>query len=345
MSKYSASGVISPKKSSKKKFKTLKIVLISSLCLLLITAGGGFWMLYGMLGKLNVVQERTDPDIISTDPDENPNNYPEADDPDFSDIYSIPIREGSTKDVENILLIGRDAREGEINGRSDSMLILTINKKDKTIKMTSILRDLYVTFPGDEYLPARINHSHSWGGPIYLLDTIEQNLRIRIRKYISVDFGGFENVINTVGGVDIFLTDAEAAQIGVPPGMNHLDGGQALAFTRIRYIDSDFRRTGRQRQVIEEIFNKGKSQSPLEIVSLAEELLPLVTTNMGRMEVLGFASNSGKFMKYPVAGEMMIPQEGTYEGQMIRDMALLVADMPTNIKDLHMHIFGDFVPA
>ena len=344
MSKYIAKGSQKGRKPSKnKKGKKLKIALIVSMCLLLITAGSGFLMLYNLLDKISNVDERTQPDEIELEPEENPENYPKGEDPDIDDIYKIPIREGSTKDMENILLIGRDARPGEINGRSDSMVILTIDKKEKTIKMTSILRDLYVTFPDDEYLPARINHAHSWGGPIYLLDTITQNLRIRISKYISVDFGGLENVIDTIGGVDINLTDAEAERIGVSAGMNHLNGAQALSFTRIRYIDSDFRRTGRQRQVLEEIFNKGKKKNPVEIVSLANELLPLVTTNMSKMEIVGFASNSNKYMKYPMAGEMMIPQEGTYEGQMIRDMALLVADMPTNVKDLHIHIFGNFI--
>ena len=196
-------------------------------------------------------------------------------------------------DVTNILLIGTDNRGNETNGRSDAMIIFSINKRTKKIHLVSLMRGLYVNIPGRGW--SMLNNSFSYGGSKLLRQTIEDNLRVTIHDFLLIDFSGFTQAIDLIGGVNIDLTQKEADYLNenfaavltepMAAGLNLLDGAKALAYSRIRYIDSDYRRTERQRQVITALLDHMRGMDAIELDQLARELLPLVKTNLSGTEV------------------------------------------------------------
>lgn len=178
--------------------------------------------------------------------------------------------------VRNILLIGTDARVQDEDSRSDAIILCSVCPKQRRIYLTSILRDCYVEIPG--YGKNRINHAYQMGGPKLLIETIEQNFHIRVDNYAKVDFFSFVEIIDRIGGVEINVTADEVqyvngylteinrllgidAEDGFLPGegVYTLNGRQALAYSRIRYIGTDFARTERQRTVIQAAVKKLKS--------------------------------------------------------------------------------------
>lgn len=183
----------------------------------------------------------------------------------------------SNEDVVNILLIGADKMD-QGTQRSDSMMLVSIDKKTKTIHLVSFLRDLYLEIPtlGKD----RLNASFSNGGAALTMQTLENNFRINIDKYIMTDFDKFAAIINKMGGIDVEMTQDEAdymnshVQTHCIKGMNHMDGSSSLYFARIRTLDSDFGRTGRQRQVIESMLNKMKKQNVADLSKLMYDYAP-----------------------------------------------------------------------
>jgi len=248
------------------------------------------------------------------------------------------------KNVYNILLIGTDNRGNEVNGRSDAMIILSVNKKTKQISLVSLMRGLYVQIPGRGY--GMLNASYSYGGPKLLLKTIEENLRVRIDDYVSINFGGFTKAIDTVGGVNINLTTAEVNYLtkyfpneGLKVGTNRLNGTLALAFARIRKIDSDFKRTGRQREVIEALIKKMTTLSISKLDSTARQLLPLVKTNKSGTALVGLAIDGLKYKNYPIK-QMMLPIPDTHKMIVVRGTQMEWFDVTKNVEALHAQLYG-----
>nr|WP_317412925.1 LCP family protein [uncultured Solibaculum sp.] len=226
------------------------------------------------------------------------------------------------KDIMNVLLIGSDTRNQTNRGNSDSMIIFTVDGVHKKIKMTSIMRDIYVSIPGHK--DQKINAAYSIGGPDLLMDTIEQAFDIRLDYYAIVDFAMFEDVVNKIGGVDIELTEAEAnymnrknnpdidQEAAVSVGLNHMDGKTALNYSRIRHLTGDdFQRTQRQRNMLRAIMDQSKDLNILELNGLVQEVLPNVTTNLSDSQILSLAMQAGSILKYPV-NELRIPADGTW---------------------------------
>lgn len=246
---------------------------------------------------------------------------------------------GVEKDVINILLIGQDRREGQGRQRSDAMILCTVNVKTKTLTMTSFLRDLYVQIPG--YQDNRLNATYAFGGMPLLNKALEVNFGVHVDGNIEVDFGSFEKVIDMVGGVDINLTAAEAAHLnkrnkswGLTEGMNHLDGKKALAYSRIRYIDSDFGRTNRQRTVLTALVNQSRDLSYDRLMELVETAIGLITTDMSNLDIVRTAASLIPLLKDLKIQTQHIPAAGTYKSAMIRGMAVLVPDLEANRKIL-----------
>lgn len=221
------------------------------------------------------------------------------------DQIDIPYSE----DVYNILLIGSDNRGDEVNGRSDAMIILSINNKTQKVHMVSLMRALYVDIPGHGL--SLLNHSFSYGGSKLLLQTIEDNFRIKIDDYAMIDFKGFTKAVDAVGGVDINLTKAEVNHLketegyALVAGVNHLDGALALSYSRIRHIDSDFQRTSRQRTVIDALISKITKLDPVKLDRVARKILPLIKTNLGADQIVylekrrvGFHHLSGRHRQH-----------------------------------------------
>lgn len=260
------------------------------------------------------------------------------------------------KNVINILLVGSDhgAIKGD-HGRSDSIMIATVNFKTKELKLTSLMRDMYVEIPGHGH--NKLNAAYAFGGVELLYQTIAKNFGIKIDNYCVVDFSTFEKVINKVGGVEISLEEKEAKYLNttnyiskkkyrnVKVGKQTLNGNQALGYARVRYVvskkygDGDFGRTGRQRAVLQAALNKVLQQSPTKIADIALDSLADVSTDM-----------SAKYLKSLVLkviqmgtteiDQMRVPLEGTYKmGRAQSNMFVFFINFSANKAAMNYFLF------
>ena len=251
------------------------------------------------------------------------------------------------KNVTNILLIGQDRVEGEGRARSDSMILCTFNKKTKQLTMTSFLRDLYVNVPG--FGSNRINAAYTYGGMELLDRTLKDNFGIAVDANVEVDFTQFADIVDLLGGVEIELREDEARVIRedtgteVSEGRQTLNGMQALTYSRIRKLDpdGDFARTNRQRKVMSAILDTYKSADMKTILSLADDLLPLVNTDMNPMEMVKYAVELFPILSDAEIISQRIPADGTYENQKINGMSVLVADMEAARELLRGTVAGE----
>lgn len=249
--------------------------------------------------------------------------------PEHSDT-AAPIAENSTR---NILLIGQDRLEEESRARSDAIILCTFHKKDKTLTMTSFLRDLYVQIPGQQN--NRINAAYTAGGMKLLRETLEENFGISVDGAVEVDFSAFTKIIDLLGGVTLELRQDEADVINkstagnLTEGRQLLNGKQALAYARIRKLDADgdFSRTSRQRKLLETLIRTCRSGSISTLLALAREILPMVTTDMTKKELMGYALELLPTLSQLQIQGQHIPAEGTYSYKKIRGMSVLVPDL------------------
>lgn len=300
-----------PKKKKSKALKIVLIVLAVIVLLLAILAVGVVIYMRSLLGMVNQVGE-TNPTVSttaatvpeSTDAtDETAGETPSETEETWPEIVS-------TQNVTTFMLVGQDGRYGEESKLSDTMIMCTINRETKTLTMTSILRDCYVPLPayaghgaGRNRINVCYNLGYQWtgsskGGMEMLALCVEQNFGIPIDHTIEVDFVAFEKIIDLLGGVEIELTEAEAkymtesvGYIGeMEPGLQTLDGLEALAYARIRKIDAngDFSRTNRQRTVINSLLHKCAQMNLWDLHKLATEILPLITTDMTTDEMSNY---------------------------------------------------------
>lgn len=244
--------------------------------------------------------------------------------------------EATIEDSEHtvhILLIGQDRLAGEERARSDSMILVSVNKEKNTITMTSFLRDLYVKIPG--YKNNRLNSAYTFGGMELLNATLEQNFGVVVDGNIEVDFDQFEDIVNLLGGVDMELRADEANLINTEcggnlvKGMNHMNGFETLVYARIRKLDAnrDFSRTERQRKVLTTLIEKLKESDLATLLDLVNEALPMVTTDMSNAEILGYATSLLPMLSTATVNSQRIPADNTYYDASVNGMAVLVADM------------------
>lgn len=269
------------------------------------------------------------------------------------DLSEVVVEEDkllSEKQIVNILLIGADKREyWSEKGRSDSVMIATLDGKHKELKLTSLMRDMYVTIPGHDN--AKFNAAYSYGGVSLVYQTIAENFGIKLDGYVIVDFAAFKNVINAIGGVEIELSDAECEYLlktyankktsvnKLVPGINKMNGTQALAYSRIRQVGhDDFERTHRQRKVLEAIFKEAKGMSISELQNMAKEILPCVVTDITNEEVLSYMM-SVVMMGTTEIQQMRIPVDDGYSQDRINNQAVLIVDWEKNRKALTDFIF------
>lgn len=288
----------------------------------------------------------TDSDTVTSVNDTNLQNYNTM----SADVMSDP-------DVTNILLIGTDTRDTSERGRSDSMILVSLNTRTNKLLMFSFLRDIYIYIPGVG--STRLNHAYAYGGAELTMQTIEGNFGIEIDKYVKVDFFSFIEAIDAVGGVDITVTDAEAELIndylgeinnlvGDKSGSDklsgggdlHLNGKQALCYARIRYIGTDFERTRRQRDVLNQVIEKVEGMSLGELDSFLDTVLPLITTNISSSEFFSYMMNASEYTSYTRVADS-IPISGTYSFMTVRGMSVIGIDFTQNANILRNNIYGD----
>ena len=237
--------------------------------------------------------------------------------------------------VINILLIGQDRRPGQGRQRSDSMILVTVNKQKKTLMMTSFMRDLYVNLPdwnGRSFSPNRLNVNYALGGMEMLDKCLLDSFGVVVDHNIEVDFSGFARIIDAVGGVDINLTEAEAnyirnSQGGLRSGVNRLYGTAALAYSRIRELDGDYQRTARQRRVLTAVLEKCRKMDARTLTKLVDTVLPMITTDMTNAHITGYMVELLPLLPQLTLETQTIPARGTYSHKLIRGMSVIVADM------------------
>ena len=263
----------------------------------------------------------------------------------------------SDSQIRNILLIGADADSGGY-GRSDSMLLVSIDDKTGTLKLTSFLRDTYLKIPGQQ--DNRLNAAYAIGGPALLMETIEQNFRLKIDKYIGINFVVFPIAVDKLGGIEIELTGPEATQIpkkgttatvetGDPnfvpmsnkPGVYQLDGFQTLQYVRIRHLDSDFGRVQRQQKAMKILLDKARHADIFTLTGMLDDLLPQVKTNMGRGDILNYVMDVASYLSYDIMTDYRVPQNGAYRNETINGGAMLVLKDPKqSVTDLHTYLYA-----
>lgn len=348
--------------SEKKKFSKKKIVIGSIIAVVLVCILSVSLYINGMLGEVKFFNGPTKSSYADDDTT-NANNSPKSDiDKLNSEVEknlknkSIPL--AYDKDVFNVLLIGTDSRADVGGSRSDSMIILSINRKTQKLVMTSVMRDIYLNIPGHKN--SRLNSAFAYGGPQLLMQTIQENFRIKIDKYMSVDFYNFIDVIDKLGGVRISVTSKELPVLnnyineinalkGLPKddgilkqaGNNLLlTGKQALGYSRIRYVgNGDYQRTERQRTVLMQVFGKLKGQNIFKLNDVLNTMLPDVTTNLSKGELFTLVLSGPVYSKYTVEQDR-IPIDGTDTNLVINHMDVLGIDFTKNIEEMQSRIYG-----
>ena len=247
---------------------------------------------------------------------------------------------GGEEHIVNILLMGQDNAKGASRSRTDSLILCTFNLDKKTLTMTSFMRDMYVEIPG--YGSNRINVAYPWGGLEALDETLMHNFGIHIDGHVAIDFSHFEEMIDLLGGVDIELSSLEVGHMNVTygfaltPGVNHLNGAEALAYARTRKVNTpdgsiaDFGRTDRQRIVLNALLEAYKNVGLTKMLSLLDDILPMVTTDMKYDQMVTYV---GKFSPLLTEGTIVtqrIPADGAYKLTMINGMSVLLPDLVAN---------------
>ncbi len=241
----------------------------------------------------------------------------------------------TSDDVINILLVGQDTESLSQRSRSDSMVLCTINKTQKTLTMTSFMRDMYVTIPN--YYNQRMNVAYLLGGFDALYDTLEYNFGVQIDNGVAVNFASFQKVIDAVGGIEVRLTSAEANHLnnlnytwGLFEGVNILTGETALAYSRIRALGGDFDRTNRQRTVLMALLNKAKNMPVTDLYNLVEALIPMVVTDMSNAEIIAAAIDLAPMLQDLEIISQRVPVDDGYNMTMVDGMSVLLPDLEVN---------------
>lgn len=304
----------------KKRKKISLIILGITLIILLITVGGVYWYGNHLFNKIERVEIDTNDVGITEEVQDKLSEY--------------------SKSVINIALFGIDAEEGSA-GRSDSIIIATIDTIHKKLKLTSIMRDAYVNI-GDRGLD-KINHAYAFGGGQLAIKTLNENFNLNIEDFIAVNFTTMPKIIDKLGGVTIDITSEEVSHIsGISSaGTYTLTGEQALAYSRIRYASGgDYVRTDRQRTVLNKVFEKILDANFTQYPGLLSEILPMVKTSLDYSEILDIGS---EILKMGVTGleQERFPRDGYCEGKMINGVYYLTFDKENTVKQLHDYIFED----
>lgn len=248
--------------------------------------------------------------------------------------------------VTNILLLGVDARnpKDDTASRSDSMMLISIDKAHNCIKMVSFLRDTWVYIPCIDK-KQRLNAACQYDGYNGVVDTIEYNFGIDIDGYVVADFEMFKVLVDSIGGVEVEVSEKEAKEVTshkgrygnvkLDAGKYKLTGEQALAYCRIRKIDTDFMRAYRQRTVMQAILKSVKSANPIKLVSMASKAAPYIETNLSKAKII-----SSGLKALPCIGDMAevrVPFDGTWQYATIGGASVITIDVDKNkdqLKDL-----------
>lgn len=285
--------------------------------------------------------QNTEPGV--EDSTTSPTSMPEP----TEDPYALPdTLARKNPDTFTLLLIGTDAYRVEDAGRSDAMIIAQINPKTAEIKLVSFLRDLYVKIPG--HGKNRLNAAYVFGGADLLKRTLETNFGVQVDRTLAVNFSLMAELVDQIGGISVDVSEKERVQLNSilkfynkqnghssndglleSAGVQHLSGKQALSYSRIRKIDSDFQRTNRQQIVLEAIFARLTELDSFTLMGLVLDNMPKVQTDITAMDALSLVPicfNMGNIQ----FESMHIPLTNAYYDDVANGMMVLVPNLSKN---------------
>ncbi|WP_346917147.1 LCP family protein [Clostridium sp.] len=310
------------KVKSKKKSKGLTtgkkvLIIIATILIFSLSALGSY--LLSMVGKLNNVG--LDDSKLGIDNSKN-----------------------TSSKIKNIALFGIDQTDGDV-GRSDAIIIATVDSLHKKLKLTSISRDSYVNIEGHGY--DKLNHAYAYGKEELAIKTINQTFGLDITDYAKVNFNNLKDIIDIIGGIDLTIEDYELADLnGVisTSGRQHVNGTQALAYSRIRYNSGgDDKRTERQRILLTEIFNKVSTVGILKLPSMVNDILPHVQTSLSTSEVLSLGT---KVLSSGITNieQLRFPLSEYSKGEKIDDVYYTTFDEEITKEQIQKYIYEDIMP-
>ena len=305
-------------KKTKKGNKVVKGILMALIIIILLigaVVGYGYWFVQNKVSKIQQVEV------------------------DKNEIEITTGVEEELADYRNIAILGIDSRQDSysLGNRSDCIVIASINNKTKEVRLVSVYRDTYLELTGRSL--DKVTHAYSYGGPTLALSTLNTNLDLDITEFVTVNFEAVKEIVNDLGGVTITVTDAEATQIsGInEAGTYTLNGEQALAYARIRKIDTDYKRTERMRNVMAACLEKVKKMSVSELNAITDKVLPRIYTNIDSNEIVSLIPT--------VASYKITESKGwppTVEGKIINGVWYGVpVTLESSVKELHRKLFDD----
>ena len=306
------------RKKEKKKRRGLKIFGITVLVLVIILAilvGSIFWYVNSKLSKMQTIDLNEEDLNVSSQVEENLSEY------------------------RNIAIFGIDSREDSYSkgNRSDCIIIASINNNTKEVKLLSVYRDTYVEIEGHGL--DKITHAYSYGEAPLAIKTLNSNLDLNIKEFITVNFDAVKDIIDSIGGVEMTITSEEVQHISgiTKAGTYNLTGEQALAYARIRYASGgDYKRTERMRDVLTAVANKVKTMNVSQLNKLVDELLPKVYTNITAADIFSLFPSISSFN---ITESIGWPYET--KGITLDRWYGVPITLESNVKQLHQELFNE----
>jgi LCP family protein required for cell wall assembly len=308
------------------RYRKTKIGLVI-LAFIAVVAVGGYGYVYSQLSKMKHV------DIPSTDAELSISK-------DTGNANS-KTKEDANPNIINIALFAVDTTNDNEPYNSDTIIILSIDKVHNKIKLSSILRDTYANVEGLGM--TKINYAYARGGPTLALKTLNSNFNMNIKDYVTVNYDGYKNIIDTIGGVEVTVKDYEIpamVTVGInSPGTYNLNGVQALEYCRSRHIgNEDYERTERQRAVLAKVIEKIKAGGITKYPSLVSALLPYTETSLTPSEIINLGTSI--FMaNINTIEQSRFPEDGYSKGEMIGDLYYEVGDLTVISERIHKFIY------
>ncbi len=273
---------------------------------------------------------------------------------DLDHVTQNSFHDPNINNYTNLIVYGVDSRANDLakNTRSDSIMIVSINKKTKDIKLSSIFRDTFVNIENHGY--TKVNHAYAYGGPSLSISTINKNCDLNIKDFVTVNFSALTNVIDMLGGIELDITKAELGYVNAytrdvarinnmdftyikSPGRQIVTGVQATGYCRVRYTKGgDFTRAERQRTVLKAIFEKAKKSNPVTLYKVANEILPQIYTSLSTPQMIKLGA---VLPLYKISDSKGFPFQNATPT--INSQSVVVAQtLSSNVSQLHEYLFG-----
>lgn len=326
--KRSQSSAANKRKKKKGKKHTVRNLVILILCSVLVLCVGFYGYAYKIINKA----ERT------------PLN---GDD--------LGIETETYDKIRNIALFGIDSRKDNNSGRSDAIVILSVDKKRNKLKLTSIARDTYVAIDG--HSKDKLTHAYAYGKSQLAVKTLNQNFGLEITDYVTFNFFGLARVIDYIGGVTVNVDEKERVELNknifpemralgvkcpnlTSAGEQLLCGGQAVCYARIRHIDSDVQRGNRQKEVLMAMYAKVKSMNPIKLPQVAEMVMSECETSLSTNDIMSLGSWG--IIASPKFEQISIPNDNIpSSGKIIKGVWYYIYDLETAKKEIHDFLFEE----